>query len=229
MEQKTTQDTVTRVGYVAADAKTKSFESGKNVTNVTILSGSDENKKATYIRGWNAMADKLKDIKTGEKWEFKGALNVETNGDRSFDVLTAKEAYPHVKMEIRGEVRHVEDKKLGKTDMKNIMVSSSEMQGGREVSEVYNIELYGERNMAKGKGIEVGDVVSTKGHVRMYSYMKDGQTITNKAFQNPYEIKNHTREHLAEMKVSADSEKSKGPKASQTKVKAKPKGKGLGI
>lgn len=78
MEEKIAPEKVTRVGFVAADAKSKTFESGKEVTNVTILSGSNENKKATYVRGWNAMADRLKDIKTGEKWEFKGTLSVET-------------------------------------------------------------------------------------------------------------------------------------------------------
>ncbi len=71
MEQNATNQKTTRVGYVASDATTKSFESGKKVTNVTILSGSGENKTATYVRGWNAMADRLADIKTGEKWEFK--------------------------------------------------------------------------------------------------------------------------------------------------------------
>jgi len=53
--------------------------------------------------------------------------------------------------------------------MKNIMVVSSEMKGGRETSDVYNIELYGEKNMEKAKGIKVGDIISTKGHINQGS------------------------------------------------------------
>lgn len=227
MENETTPRKTTRIGFVAADAKTKVFDSGKKVTNVTILSGSDENRKATYIRGWNAMADRLKDIKTGEKWEFKGTLTTETRDDKSYDVLTAKESYPHIKMEIRGEVKHIEDKKLGKTDMKNIMVVSSEMKGGREVNEVYNIELYGERNIEKAKGIKVGDIVSTKGHARWYEYNKDGETKINKAFQNPFEIENHTKEQKAELGKDSKKDVAKDTKVESSIPKSKAKGKGL--
>ncbi len=225
-ENKTTKNT-TRIGFVAADAKTKSFDSGKEVTNVTILSGSDENRKATYVRGWNAMSDRLKDIKTGEKWEFKGTLTTETRDDKTYDVLTAKESYPHKKMEIRGEVKHIEDKKIGKTDMKNIMVVSSEMKGGREASEVYNIELYGERNMEKANGIKVGDIVSTKGHVRLYDYVRDGETKMNKAFQNPFEIENHTKEQKTELGKKSGKDVAKGTKVKGPAPKATAKGKGM--
>ena len=224
MEQNATDQKTTRVGYVASDATTKTFESGKKVTNVTILSGSGENKTATYVRGWNAMADRLADIRTGEKWEFKGDLKVETKDDKSFDVMTAREAYPHIKKEIQGEVKHINDKKLGKTDMKNIMVVSSEMEGGKEVSNVYNIELYGKKNMDKANGIKVGDIVSTKGHVRMYDYQKDGELKVNRSFQNPVEIENHTVSKEKKMSVDNDikPDVAKAPKA-------KPKGKGVSM
>lgn len=225
MEQNATNQKTTRVGYVASDATTKTFESGKKVTNVTILSGSGESKTATYVRGWNAMADRLADIKTGQKWEFKGDLKVETKGDKSFDVMTAREAYPHLRKEIQGEVKHISDKKLGKTDMKNIMVVSSEMEGGKEASNVYNIELYGKKNMDKAKGIKVGDIVSTKGHVRMYDYKKDGELKVNRSFQNPIEIENHTAVSK-EKKMAAD----KDIKLATSKApKAKPKGKGVSM
>ena len=224
MEENAQTKTTTRIGFVAADAQTKEFDSGKKVTNVTILSGSDENKQATYIRGWNAMSDRLKDIKKGEKWEFKGTLTKETRNDKEYDVMTAKESYPHVKMEIQGEVKHIADKKLGKTDMKNIMVVSSEMAGGRETSEVYNIELYGDKNMEKAKGVKVGDIVSTKGHVRLYDYVKDGETKINKAFQNPFEIENHTKELKTEEAKDTTVAKAKDPKVDIPKPKGKDKG-----
>lgn len=143
-------------------------------------------------------------------------------------MLSAKEAYPHIKMGVKGEVKHIQDKPLEKTKMKNIMVVSSEMKGGKEVSDVYNIELYGDKNMAKAEGIKVGDIVSTKGHVRHYDFVKDGQTITNKSFQNPYEIENHTREQKAEMKVETAADKSMD-KSPDIKPKTAKKGKGLGI
>ncbi len=219
-----TPQKATRVGFVAADAQTKQFESGKKVTNVTILSGSGDNKQATYVRGWNAMSDRLRDIKTGEKWEFRGDLVTESKDGKKYDVLTAREAYPHVKKEIQGEVKHIADKKLGKTDMKNIMVVSSEMEGGREVSNVYNIELYGDKNIAKGKSIKVGDVISTKGHVRLYDYVKDGENKINRSFQNPMEIENHTTEKSK--KVSKDLKPEVG-KAAAKQPKVKPKGKGI--
>jgi len=227
MEENLTPNKTMRIGFVAADAKTKVFDSGKKVTNVTILSGSGDQKQATYVRGWNAMADRLKEIKKGEKWEFKGALTTETNDGKNYDVLTAKESYPHVKMEIQGEVKHIEDKKLGKTNMKNIMVVSSEMKGGREISEVYNIELYGEKNLEKAKGIKVGDIVSTKGHARLYDYEKDGVTKINKAFQNPLEIKNHTVERKAELKTETKPKVGKDVKLKGPSIKSKIKGKGL--
>ncbi len=221
MEENLIQSKTTRVGFVAADATSKVFDSGNQVTNVTILSGSGDDTKATYVRGWNAMADKLKDIKKGEKWEFKGQLSTETKEGNSYEVMNAKEAYQHVKMEIKGEVKHIEDKKLGRSDMKNIMVVSSEMKGGREVSDVYNIELYGEKNMEKGKGIKVGDIVSTKGHVRMYDYVKDGQTKVNKSFQNPFEIENHTQHH----ELASEMGEKKSPVKTANVEKAIPKNK----
>jgi len=225
MEENQTPQSITRIGFVAADAKIKEFDSGKKVTNVTIISGSGDSKQATYVRGWNAMADRLKDIKKGEKWEFKGIFSTETRDEKSYEILTAKESYPHVKMEIQGEVKHMEDKVLGKTDMKNIMVVSSEIKGGREVSEVYNIELYGEKNMEKAKNIRVGDIVSTKGHVRFYEYEKDGETRINKAFQNPFEIENHTKEQKRDQGKEPKPEVANEAKADQ-KSKAKVKSKG---
>jgi hypothetical protein len=207
MEQNVIQNKTTRVGFVATDATTKTFESGKKVTNVTIISGSGDNQQITYVRGWNAMADRLKDVKKGEKWEFKGQLNQEKRDGKSFDVMTAKEAYAHVKTQMQGEVRHIEDKKIRNTPMKNIMVVSSEMQGGREVNNVYNIELYGDKNIEKAKGINVGDIISTKGHVRIYDYLKDGETKQNKSFQNPREINNHTQKKEVELEAGAVTSK----------------------
>ncbi len=151
-------------------------------------------------------------------------LKVETKDGKSFDIMTAREAYPHIKKEIQGEVKHINDKKLGKTDMKNIMVVSSEMEGGKEVSNVYNIELYGKKNMDKSNGIKVGDIVSTKGHVRMYDYQKDGELKVNRSFQNPMEIENHTVPKEKKMSVDQDIKQdvSKAPKV-------KPKGKGVSM
>jgi hypothetical protein len=207
MEQNVIQNKTTRVGFVAADATAKTFDSGKKVTNVTIISGSGDNQQITYVRGWNAMADRLKDVKKGEKWEFKGQLNQEKSDGKTFEVMTAKEAYTHVKTQMQGEVRHIEDKKIRNTPMKNIMVVSSEMHGGREVNNVYNIELYGDKNIEKAKGINVGDIVSTKGHVRIYDYLKDGETKQNKSFQNPREISNHTRKKEVELEAGAATSK----------------------
>ena len=229
MEKDFNSDKTTRVGFVAADATGKAFDSGNQVTNVTIISGTGENTQTTYVRGWNAMADKLKDIKKGEKWEFKGSVSQESNNGYTNEVMNAKEAYQHVKMEIKGVVKHIENKKLGRSDMTNIMVVNSEMKGGREVSEVYNIELYGEKNMEKGKDIQVGDIVSTKGHVRMYDYVKKGETKINKAFQNPLEIKNHTKRRNVELDTPAGENVVKEPKTENKTVKSKRKGKALQI
>lgn len=226
MEASQEKKQTTRIGYIAADATTKTFDSGKTVANVTILSGSDENKKATYIRGWNAMADRLKNIKTGEKWEFKGEVSIDKKDDKEYEVMNAKEAYPHIKKEVKGEVKHISEKSIGQTEMKNIMVVSSEMEGGREVSNVYNIELYGEKNIAKGKDINVGDMLATKGHVRMYDYVKDGENKINRSFQNPYEIQNLSTGHDQEKAI--DNKASKTQKAAASK-ESKAKGKGISM
>ena len=225
MENEESKKKATRVGYVAADAEQKVFESGKKVTNLTILTGSGDDKKATYVRGWNAMADRLQNIKKGEKWEFRGDLTTEKNGDRSFDVLNARESYPHIKMEVQGEVKDIIEKHLGKTKMTNVLMVSSEMEGGKSVSNIYNIELYGERNQVKAKDIKIGDVVSTQGHVRMYEYVKDGEAKLIRSFQNPYEIKNHTRSQVQEEKKEEKKDKTMEGKKDETKGKKKSAGK----
>ena len=215
MKNDVSKKMTTRVGYVAADATQKEFESGKKVTNVTILSGSGEKKQATYVRGWNAMAERLQNIKKGEKWEFRGQLTSETKDDRTYDIMNARESYPHIKMEVQGEVKHIEDKNLGKTDMTNVMIISSEIEGGKAINQPYNIELYGDKNMAKAKDIKVGDIVSTQGHVRMYEYMKNGENRVVRSFQNPYEINNHTKTHAKE--VQQEVTKGNGKKKSKGK------------
>jgi single-stranded DNA-binding protein len=223
------KEKVTKVGFAAKDAKFTKLDDGKTVANLTIISGTGDNKIVTSIRGWNAMAELMANIKTGEKWEFKGSMKDEPGkDDKVYPTLTAKEAYPHVKLSIENaEIRFIEDKKIRDTPMRNIMIVKNEIKGGKEVGSVFNIELYGARNIVKSEGFEKGNLISITGHARHYPYQsKEGEKKMNIAFQNPLEIKNHSLEAKAAKSQKIETQAEVAPQQKETK---KSKGKGIGI
>jgi hypothetical protein len=227
---------VTRVGYAAKDAKMTELQDGRKVANLTILTGTKENLMATFARGWNAVAEKIGNIKKGEKWELKGSIAEESGTDgKMYKILTIKEAYPHVKMHIdKAEIRHMENKKIGSTPMRNIMIVQSEIRDGKPVSNVYNIELYGPAQIKKSEGFSVGQIISISGHARHYPYLsKTKEEKVNIAFQNPREIKNLSlmakNQYEKKQKEEAKSKnitsiKLEGSANSKSKKKSKSKG-----